>query len=282
MELFHYSTLNVSLKKESHSLIIQFKSTNENKINFEQLFELESVLAWASNKLEINSILFTADNASFCEGIEIQNTENNPEKLERLLQRVRKIGESLCALPQTTIADLKLSAAGVGAELALYCDLRVAQEGATINLNHLTYGLTPSCGGLYQLVSLVGLANAKSWVLSGKKVEYQALLSSGLISQSYHEHNSTQVIDSLLLAIEKQSSISRIQSKMAFFQLQQEHNEKGIKIENQINKANLLSNDWTEAIQAIKVNKQPEYMKAKSFSYTIAKAKNEIEELLKP
>lgn len=282
MDLFHYTTLNVSLQKSSHTLIIEFNNQEKDRFSFEQLFELESILAWASNKIEITTILFTSNTDTFSKGLELKTAENNPEKLERLVSRIRKIGEAILALPQTTIADLKLNASSIGIEFALFCDLRIAHKSSQIQFTHLKEGLTPSCGGIYQLSSLVGYSVAKSWIMTSKIINAQEMYQYGFVTDIYDSSNYHESLNKLLLMIDSQSSISRIQAKMAFYQMSQDQVEKGKKIETQIHKANMVSNDWSESIQAQEENRSPEFMKAKSLTYTISKVKNDLEEILKP
>ena len=59
--LFNYSTLNVSLEKETRTLkILLDRPECEHAINAEMLFELESILAWSAGRIEINSILISS------------------------------------------------------------------------------------------------------------------------------------------------------------------------------------------------------------------------------
>jgi len=69
---------------------------------------------------------------------------------------------------------------------------------------------------------------------------------------------------------------------MAFRQLITSKIESGLKIENKISKANLYTYDWKEAIKAKVENRDPNFMAAKSFTYALERAKNELVEELKP
>ena len=53
---------------------------------------------------------------------------------------------------------------GVGLELALACDLRVAAEDTQLALPEITLGMIPGSGGTQRLVHLVGQARAKDMV----------------------------------------------------------------------------------------------------------------------
>ena len=59
---------------------------------------------------------------------------------------------------------------GVGLELALACDLRVAADDAQLALPEITLGMIPGSGGTQRLVHLVGLARAKDMVMRGRRI----------------------------------------------------------------------------------------------------------------
>ncbi len=283
MSLFNYSTLNVTLDKTTHSLIVEWaRPEKEQKLNFEMLFELESVLAWAANKVEISSILFTSNSNVFCQGLDETNLGDNPDKIEKILARVRKIAESLVHLPQITVCDLKEGAAGVGLEFSLFCDIRIAHCNAQAQFNHLANGTTPSVGGVTLLSKLVGHSQARQWIYTGKKIAAETLEFSGLVAELYESENAHEVIARTLNQIDQGSAIARIQTKMAFAQFTMDAIELGLKIESKISKANMLSYDWKEAISARKEERNPEFMAAKSFTYTLNRAKMELTEELKP
>lgn len=283
MSLFNYTTLNVRLNKANHTLFIEFnRPTEEQKVNFEMLFELESVLAWASNKVEISTIFFTSTSDTFCQGLDESNLGETPDKMEKVLSRVRKIIEALPELPQITICDLKKGAKGIGAEFSLFCDIRVADENSEIAFNHLLNGVTPSCGGIALLAECAGNSIARQLIYTGKSVNAKKLEACGFLSEIYNDENANEIVNTVLSSIDQTSNVARIQSKMAFRQLITSKIESGLKIENKISKANLYTYDWKEAIKAKVENRDPNFMAAKSFTYALERAKNELVEELKP
>ena len=72
--------------------------------------------------------------------------------------------------PKPVIAQLHGYCFGVGLELALACDFRVASEDAQLALPELTLGMIPGSGGASRLVKMVGIARAKDVVMRGRRV----------------------------------------------------------------------------------------------------------------
>lgn len=275
MSLFNYSTLNVTLSKKNRSLHIIFnRSEYQNSFNFEMLFELESILAWASNKLEINTILFSGVDGFFSSGISLESIQKNPDRLEKFLTKFRKVATSLYYLPQTTICDLGTGTSNIGCEFALNCDLRLSHCLSFMEFNHLKMGLTPSAGGIGMLKMNVGPSVAKNWIFTTKKVFTEELTNTGLVTQSYDSLNREETIEKMLTAIDAQSPVSRMQAKMAFFESMRTELEACETYETKISKANILSFDWVEAYQASLEKRDPEFMKAKSFKYVLDHSKD--------
>jgi enoyl-CoA hydratase/carnithine racemase len=75
------------------------------------------------------------------------------------------------ALPQPTVAAVHGYALGGGCELALSCDLIVADETAVFGLPETTVGLVPGGGGTQLALRRLGPARAKDLVLTGRRVD---------------------------------------------------------------------------------------------------------------
>jgi enoyl-CoA hydratase len=81
------------------------------------------------------------------------------------------------------IAALNGLALGMGMELALACDLRVAAEGVKIALPEINFGIIPDVGGTIRLTRLVGPSVAKELALSGDSISCEEAREIGLINK---------------------------------------------------------------------------------------------------
>ncbi len=245
--LFNYNTLKVSLKKEPRSLVVELnRPQNQNAINSEMIFELESLFSWCANRIEIHSILLSSTSEIFSCGLDKEEAKNLPEeKFIKNMNKLQKLIYSMFFLPQTIIADLKDGASGLGAELALGADLRLARPGAKIAFNHLTKGFAPACGGIGFLGALVPKSFAKNWLLSGRPIATEALTTSGLILELY---TSADTITDVLSSIASQSPVARIQTKRAFLETMMAELDHALKFESQLSTASLTTGDWKKAM----------------------------------
>lgn len=94
-----------------------------------------------------------------------------------------RIAAAWLNLPQVTIAAVAGHCMGGGAEIALFCDFRVAGADARMGLPEVTRGWFPGNGGTQLLPRLVGRQVARRLLLSGQALEAEAALRIGLVDR---------------------------------------------------------------------------------------------------
>lgn len=246
--IFNYQTLNVRLEKSSRTLFIKLSSDNlDNPITMETLFELESLLAWVSNKVEIHSIFIESTTDIFSIGYNQKILKKlTVERLAKFTDKLQKINQALMLLPQTVICDLQMGAQNIACELAAACDIRIANRAASISFNHAKLGLVACSGGIAQLSELIGHGNAKNWLLSGGQIDFSKMQASGFIFESYTMANRDEVVQNLLKQIHAQAPVQRIQTKLGIIENVREQIESKLVLEKQIAKAAHITEDWKE------------------------------------
>jgi enoyl-CoA hydratase/carnithine racemase len=89
----------------------------------------------------------------------------------------------VAALNCPVIAAIDGEASGMGLELALACDIRLASVRARFSLPYISKGLIPSDGATQRLPRLVGRAKAMELMLSGETITARDALQIGLINR---------------------------------------------------------------------------------------------------
>lgn len=262
--IFNYQTLKVRLEKTTRTLFITLKNDlDSNYLTMESLFELESLLAWCTTKIEIQTIFLQSTTSTFSLGYNPQILKKlTIEKLQKFTQKLQKINQAIMLLPQTVIIDMQLGTENIASELALACDIRIANRACSINFNHSKLGLVPCSGGMAQLSHIVGHANAKNWILSGDNIPLRKLEASGLVYIAYTMDTRDKTIQNLLESIREQSPVQRIQTKLGVVENIRVHIENMLTFETQIAKAAMISEDW-------KNDSNPLPMKAKNMKTAV-------------
>ena len=86
-------------------------------------------------------------------------------------------------IPKPMIAAINGHCLAGGLEMALCCDIRIAAENATFGLPEVTRAIIPGAGGTQRLPRAIGLAKAVELIITGGRIDAQAALQHGLVSQ---------------------------------------------------------------------------------------------------
>ncbi len=265
--LFNYTTLSTRLEKSTRTLFVTLNRPDwKNAFRLEMLFELESLLAWCTTRVEINTIFIDSSSEVFSTGLELESLSAlSASQLDKINTKLQKIIFAMMQLPQTVVMDLGHGSETIASEFALGADIRIAHKEAKVSFNHCHYGLVPAAGGMSMLSALVPPAFSRAWILSGAPISESALTQSGFLNETYSE-NKNEVIAQILGGIAKLAPVQRIQAKLGLFEALRNQFEAGIVMDRKIAKASMVSEDWR--------TKKPEakefgFMPAKSMSYSV-------------
>lgn len=131
-------------------------------------------------------VLAGAGTTAFMAGSDIGEFEAlraEPGAMDEHSLRARAVFDAWQALPQPLIAAVQASAVGGGLEIALICDLIVADPGARFGLPEVKLGLIPGGGGTQRLPARIGTAAAKELLFLGSLVDAQRALALGLVNR---------------------------------------------------------------------------------------------------
>ncbi len=266
--LFNYTTLSTRLEKSTRTLFVTLNRPDwNNAFRLEMLFELESLLAWCTSRVEINTIFFDSSSQIFSTGLELDSLSGmSANALDKINTKLQKIIFSLMQLPQTVVMDLGAGSETLGSEFALGADIRIALADSDIRFNHCHYGLVPAAGGMSMLSALVPPSFARSWVLTGNTINEEALTQSGFLKCTYNASTRSDTIRGILDNISKVAPVQRIQAKLGLFEALRQQFENGIVMDRKIAKASMVSEDWRSKKPEAKVF---DFMPAKSLSYAV-------------
>src|SRR5262249_7639543 len=122
------------------------------------------------------------DAGTFCSGADLKamadGTFNRVEQ-----QSDGPIGPSRMPLGKPVIAAISGHAVGGGLELALWCDLRVAEEDAVLGVFCRRWGVPLIDGGTVRLPRLLGLSRAMDLILTGRPVKADEALAMGRVNR---------------------------------------------------------------------------------------------------
>jgi enoyl-CoA hydratase len=132
--------------------------------------ELETVFRDVGEDDDIRAIVLTGAGEAFCAGGDagsMDSGEFDPTGPRIPFNGVRRLVNHLLDVEQPIIAAINGDAAGLGATLALFCDVTYVAHDARIGDTHVKMGLVAGDGGAIIWPLLVGMARAKQYLFTG-------------------------------------------------------------------------------------------------------------------
>jgi len=130
------------------------------------------------------AVILAATGRCFSAGADLKERQTMSEEDVRMwVPYLSGTFNRIASLPMPTIAVVQGVAAGGGMELALACDLRIAEEQATLGLRETALAILPGAGGTQRLPRLVGPARAKRWIFTARMHTAREALEDGAVDQ---------------------------------------------------------------------------------------------------
>ncbi len=127
------------------------------------------------------AVLFGAG-GTFCSGADLKAV-GTPDGNRTEPAGAAPMGPTRMRLSKPVIAAICGHAVAGGLELALWCDLRVAQEDAVLGVFCRRWGVPLIDGGTVRLPRVVGLGRALDMILTGRAVPAAEALQMGLVTE---------------------------------------------------------------------------------------------------
>ena len=233
-----------------------------NSFNREMALRLQDTLDTCETNNEIRVIVLTGNGKAFCAGQdlkEVTTPELNPgfkkiieEHYNPIILRIRNIKKPI-------IAAVNGVAAGAGANIALACDVVVADENASFIQAFSKIGLIPDSAGTFFLPRLIGFQKASALAMLGDKVSAQEAERLGMIYKYVPSEEFQETIDKLALKMAKMPTKALGMIKQLFNKSMENNLEEQLALElkHQIEAAK--SEDYNEGVTAFMEKRKPNF-----------------------
>jgi enoyl-CoA hydratase/carnithine racemase len=177
-------TVPVRVERDGPVAVVTVDSPPVNAIGDAVLDGLAAAAAAVGADDGIRAVVLTgAGEKAFLAGAdlnELQSILDGSVPSEEYTARVRAVLEAWERLPQPVVAAVQASGVGGGLEVALVCDLIVADPRARFGLPEVRLGLMPGAGGTQRLLRRVPLGAARELLLLGGTIDAETALRLGL------------------------------------------------------------------------------------------------------
>jgi 2-(1,2-epoxy-1,2-dihydrophenyl)acetyl-CoA isomerase len=232
-----------------------------NSFNREMALLLQETLDECEKNSEVRCIYITGNGKAFCAGQDLGEViGENPATFDKILiehynpivTRIRNIGKPIvCAVNGV--------AAGAGANIALCCDIVVANENASFIQAFSKIGLIPDSGGTYFLPRLIGFQKASALMMLGEKVSAVEAERIGMIYKYFSAESFADDSFKIAETLAQMPTQAFAFTKQALNQSLQNNLTEQLLLEDKLQNKASVSEDYQEGVNAFLEKRLPNF-----------------------
>jgi 2-oxoglutaroyl-CoA hydrolase len=227
-----------------------------NRVSMAARDELRGVFEELDRDESVRFVVLAGAGDAFTAGGDI------PGFLERSAWDVSRLADNVAAPERCTkpvIAALHGYCFGVGLELALACDFRVAADDLQLGFPEVTIGMIPGSGGTQRLARLVGLGRAKDIVMRGRRIAAEEALALGLVTEVVAAAELDDAVSRLLDELSRHSPLALAMAKRVLNQAYEGPLSQGLELEGLAYGLLQQTHDFKEGVEAFTEKRKPEF-----------------------
>jgi len=185
IDLTSYKTVSVDVENGIATITLNLPSTG-NAFDGVMHDELTEALYAVNGDRRVRALILTGAGDNFCAGGDPNYIrELTPDDYSEVFLTVRRLIQNLINLDRPIVAAVNGDAVGVGATVALFCDIIVgADDGVIVDPHVMGSGLAAGDGGALMWALQLGLPRAKYHLFTGRPLAMTAAAEAGLINET--------------------------------------------------------------------------------------------------
>jgi enoyl-CoA hydratase/carnithine racemase len=176
-----YEFLLVEKRESGVAVVTMNRPELLNAINWKMHDELERVFVDLDHDTAVKAIVLTGAGRGFCSGGDQKSLDLTP--IPSPTRGGRHLIRNMLEIEAPIVAAVNGAAVGLGATLALFCDVIFAQPSARFADTHVTAGVVAGDGGAVIWPLLIGPARAKHYLMTGAFLSAEEAASMGMINK---------------------------------------------------------------------------------------------------
>lgn len=220
---------------------------------------MEAVDALADDDRVKVAVLHGAGDEAFVAGADISEFAARTANEQRQVYLQRRVYDAIAAFPKPILCAVHGYCLGGGSELALACDVRVADATARFSQAEIRIGLIPGAGGTQRLARLVGPGQALRIALTGDMVEAEEAHRIGLVEFLVEEGRHLEKALEVAGRMARWSPVSLRLIKQSVRAALETPLSAGLELEKELFLAAFGSEDGREGVRAFMEKRRPEF-----------------------
>lgn len=210
---------------------------------------------------EVRCVVITGAGGEFCSGADLSARSSTGRPVHQLaaMRSVNDAALALHRLPQPTIAKVRGVAVGAGCNMALGCDLVVANDTARFSEIFAKRGLSLDFGGSWLLPRRIGLHRAKELALFGDIISASQAHELGLVNRVLPDAELDAFVDDWARRLAAGPPIALAQTKRLLNNAMNVTMEEALDDEGAAQTVNFGTKDTIEAMEAFTQKREPKF-----------------------
>jgi len=227
-----------------------------NRVSMAARDQLRAAFEELDRDESVRFVVLTGAGGAFTAGGDI------PGFLERSAWHVSRLADDVAAPERCTkpvVAALRGYTFGVGLELALACDFRIAADDVQLAFPEVTIGMIPGSGGTQRLARLVGLGRAKDIVMRGRRIGSEEALALGLVTEVVPSAELDAAVSRLVEELSQHSPLALAMAKRVLNHAYSGPLPLGLELEGLAYGLLQQTHDFREGVEAFVEKRRPEF-----------------------
>ena len=220
---------------------------------------MEAVDALADDDTVKVAVIHGAGEKAFVAGADVSEFAARTASEQRKVYLQRRVYDAVAAFPKPIIAAVHGFCLGGGSELALACDLRVADRTASFGQAEIRLGLIPGAGGTQRLARLVGPGQALRIGLTGDFVDAEEAHRIGLVEFLVDEGQHLEKAMEIAGRMARWSPVALRLLKQSVQAAMETPLSAGLDLERELFLAAFASDDGREGVAAFSEKRKPTF-----------------------
>jgi 2-(1,2-epoxy-1,2-dihydrophenyl)acetyl-CoA isomerase len=247
---------------ENNIAFITFNRPDKlNSFNREMALLFQNYLDEAATVKDVRCVYLTGSGKGFSSGQDLSEVIDplGPGMDKILSEHFNPIIKKIRNIPKPVIAAVNGVAAGAGVNIALACDIVLANNGASFIQAFSKIGLIPDSGGTYTLPRLIGLQRASALMMLGEKISAQEAFQMGMIYKVFDNENFIGESTSIANTLANMPTKALAYIKHALNQSYVNTMEQQLELEDNYQQKAAATHDFKEGVQAFLEKRMPQF-----------------------
>ncbi len=247
-------------KQDGIATVLMNRPDKLNALSAEMYHGLADEITALGQDDAVRAVVLTGAGRAFCAGGDVGTMASYDIVAGR--QRSKSHQQTIIALhnfEKPVIAAVRGPAAGIGASLALACDLIVASETAYLLMAFKNVGIPPDGGAVFLLTQHLGIARAKELVYTARRLPAEEARQLGIVMKVVPDGELEAQARALAREIADSATYALRLAKKMFQSMYSPTLEQLLEMENMAIAGARLTHDHQEGVAAFKEKRKPKF-----------------------